>query len=67
VVWAVTLGARSYREVSERCGWISPGAPFEPLRDARRLDLVTFEDRLGGTLRPRLEIVAFTPPDRPDP
>lgn len=62
VVWAVVRGADNWRAVSEACGWVSSTEPMGPLRDARRLGLVVFEDGKKGTLRPAVEVVAYTPP-----
>lgn len=54
---AVLGGARTVREVAQRCGWSSPSTAHEHLRALRTRGLVAWEPGTFRTLHPLVEEV----------
>lgn len=61
ILWSTIRGARSHRQLSDDLGLVSNGGAFRDLRDAQEMGLVNFEPHKAYTIRPAVEVVAFTP------
>jgi hypothetical protein len=61
IVWSVVRGARNHRQVVADLGMSSDGAALRDLREAKQMGLVDFEPHKANTIRPAVEVVAFTP------
>lgn len=61
IVWSVVRGARNHREIVDAAGFESVGGVHHYLIEAKQMGLVDYEPYKANTVRPTLEVVAFTP------